>query len=244
MSAVVAFRSSVPEVVAHCEDWTEEMAEHHQQALAFKERYGPTLTMRVWRGQRFAYFEGETVPDGWRMTHGRIVPDKRYKAGKLAAAEVEALNKLAPRDLSERLPGMPGHAMVGNHWYTPGCFLYEGALYVFWGGMPEGVDESICELLDEEFSCGVPAWPTVKGWVDPAYRARRAAMCRQTQRRHVLRVHGTKPFRNVTPEWRLARIRELRGRRLSYRAIGQVAEVWWGELLSEDRVRQLLEENR
>ena len=82
MSTVVAFRSTAPAVVEAYLDWQREMAGHSERLREFQRLYDPrgVLTMRVRRGLRFVFFEGDSVPAGWRRAStGHIFPDKRLK---------------------------------------------------------------------------------------------------------------------------------------------------------------------
>lgn len=126
------------------------MQAQHARIRAFKEQVDPAddLSLHVRRNCRPAYFSGDVVPQGWRRNgNGNIVPNKRLKAGKAAQAQLDELNRQAPRDLSARLKGMPDRAFAGNHLYEPGAFKHEGAIYVYWGGAPEDVDLEVWDEL-------------------------------------------------------------------------------------------------
>lgn len=148
---VVAFRSEDAGVLAGYEAWEAEAREQQERIADFTTRYDldGSLTLRAWSwpGWRFAYFEGEKLPQGWRETDGRILPDKRLKAGKAAAADIDALNAGAPKSLISHVEGMPHRAMRGSHVGSPGAFRHNGAVYVHWSVMPEGVDGAIWDEL-------------------------------------------------------------------------------------------------
>lgn len=97
--------------------------------------------------------------------------------------------------------------------------------------------EKIRHLLFEEIGRR-PSWVTVKGWVDPSWEARRREDVRAWQ--WDARFRSVVRRERVSEEGKLARMRELRSRGLSMRAIGQVAGCWWGEDLSGDQVRARL----
>lgn len=101
-----------------------------------------------------------------------------------------------------------------------------------------GVEE-IRRLLEREFGRR-PSWHTVKGWVDPRFAERRRTIIRKTNRAYRLRRDGRRPVRQVSDEWKLARMRELRDRDLSFLAIAQVAAVWWGDELTDEAVSRVL----
>ena len=94
-------------------------------------------------------------------------------------------------------------------------------------------------MIDREFGRR-PSWHTVKGWVDASFAERRRRIIRQTNRMYRLRRDGRRPIRQVSDDWKLARMRELRERDLSFFAIGQVAAVWWGDELTDEAVSRIL----
>ena len=153
-NVVVGYRTTNPGVLAVWDKWQDEMQAQHARIRAFKDSVDPEdrLQLRARRNSVPVYFSGDVVPHGWRRTaKGWIVPNKRLKAGKEAQATLDELRRSAP-DLSSRLMGMPDHAIVGNHFYEPGAFKHDGAIYVYWGGMPEGVDSEVwSELKLSEF---------------------------------------------------------------------------------------------
>lgn len=99
----------------------------------------------------------------------------------------------------------------------------------------------ITVLLEREFGRR-PGRPTVRSWVDQewAEHARRRRLADPDKR---LRWTPS-PRTNASPQWKLARMRELRERGLSYLAIAAVAEVWWGEATTGPTVRYRLERER
>jgi hypothetical protein len=102
-----------------------------------------------------------------------------------------------------------------------------------------GVTE-IQRLIEREFG-RKPTWPTVAGWIDEEFAARRRRTIRRTNRAYVARKHGPRPHvRKVSAEWKLDRMRELHEHGLSFEAIGKVAAVWWGESLSGEQVARRL----
>jgi hypothetical protein len=147
MKATIGYRTTHPEVLTAWDAWQDEMRAHHARIRAFKERIDPDdqLRLHVRRNNVPAYFSGDVVPDGWRRNaNGNIVPNKRLKAGKLAEAELEELRRGAPRDVTTQMKGMPaGPLFVGSGLYEPGAFKHDGAVYVHWGCVPEGVDASV-----------------------------------------------------------------------------------------------------
>ena len=84
-----------------------------------------------------------------------------------------------------------------------------------------------------------PHWRTVKAWVDPKWASRQRKRMRPVERRSQERRHGRR-FREMSQDWKLARMRELHDRGLSFFGISVVASVWWGEVLSEDTVARRL----
>lgn len=100
--------------------------------------------------------------------------------------------------------------------------------------------QRVRRLLAKEFGTSVPSWVTVKEWVDEDYAERKRAACRARQRDYAIRKRGRSPLRAISPELALDRMREMYRRGVSLRAIGQVAEMWWGEELSADQVRSRL----
>jgi hypothetical protein len=141
MAVEVAYRSDAPAVLEAMESWQADMQARHERVKEFDERHNPDgkLTLRIWRwpSYRIAYFEGDDAPEGWRRNkRGRIVPDKRTRAGKQIAAEIEAIHKSPLGTLAGRLPGMPEHTISGDRWLSPGIFLHDGAVYVHWEARP------------------------------------------------------------------------------------------------------------
>jgi hypothetical protein len=84
-----------------------------------------------------------------------------------------------------------------------------------------------------------PDWATVKAWVDPKAAEKRRQRTRKSQRALNAR-RGIRPFRAITPELRIERMRAMRDRGLSHFAIGQVAAVWWGDEMSDETVSKML----
>jgi hypothetical protein len=73
-----------------------------------------------------------------------------------------------------------------------------------------------------------PASTTVLCWVDPLYQRKQRESTRRKHRREALQT-------------RLAMMRTLRERKLSFEDIGQVMAVVWGEELSAGQVKTRLE---
>jgi len=96
----------------------------------------------------------------------------------------------------------------------------------------------IAELVHAETG-HKPAATTVALWCYPEgkLRSRREA---QNHKNAVTRSANRTPRQQFSPEWKLARMSELRDRGLSFEAIGQVTGVWWGEPLSEAQVAKRL----
>lgn len=91
--------------------------------------------------------------------------------------------------------------------------------------------------IEREFGMR-PNWVTVKTWVNPQWaQERRTAVAKAMVGQ---RAADRRPLANVTPEWKLARMREMRAHGVGFRAIGIVAGLWWGEALVEDRVRYMI----
>lgn len=155
----VTYRSDKPGILEAYQQWVDDMREHGERLRAFNDKYNPDgkLEFRVREHRTFAYFTRpnlEAIPEGWRITGdlGAIVPNKRLKAGKQAEADIDALNKSAPKGLTHRMDGMPDHVFRGNTWATPGAFRWDGAIYVYWSQRPEDVDSAIwTELKLSEF---------------------------------------------------------------------------------------------
>ena len=86
---------------------------------------------------------------------------------------------------------------------------------------------------------GTPvATSTLLRWRDPKVHEREVARARR--RLSLERARSRVPATGYTVEFRLERMRELHGRGVSARAIGQVMAVWFGEELSADQVRRRL----
>ena len=85
-----------------------------------------------------------------------------------------------------------------------------------------------------------PGATTVALWCYPPdrQRARRGTLNTHSARERAKRYT---PNQRFTPEWKLERMRELFLRGVSYKAIGIVAGIWWGEPLSASQVRSRLE---
>jgi hypothetical protein len=148
----VAYRSASPAAVEAWKTWQADMKSQQERVAEFIARHNPdgALDARVWHspGYRFAYFEGDTAPEGWRKSpNGRILPDKRTKPGKAAAGELGALTTEGPGALVSRLDGMPEHAVANGRMYSPGSFFHDGAVYVSWGARPEEEPSSEWEEL-------------------------------------------------------------------------------------------------
>jgi hypothetical protein len=92
----------------------------------------------------------------------------------------------------------------------------------------------IRRLLTSEFGVS-PSRNTILTWVSSEYAERKRAR----DRRDKLRAEPSRPYK-VTAERMLMRMHELRERGLSFRAIGQVTAVWFGEELTRDQVESRL----
>jgi hypothetical protein len=155
----VGYRTSNEEALTVWTTWQDALCEHQKNVNAFRLMYDPDMRLSLHARRNIipVYFSGDEAPEGWRRhKDGRILPDKRYKAGKEAAAKLDELRKAAPW---LQLPGMPEHAFVGNHMYEMGAFKHEGAIYAYWGGMPDGVDFDIwTELKLSEFHAAAESY--------------------------------------------------------------------------------------
>lgn len=101
--------------------WGEQFPNHDVTALQQSER--------VWVvGLRGDESPGSAWRKAVRANIAVWVPDKRTKAGKALAKEIDALAVTHMKDV----PGMPDMAMVENRWCTPGLFVHEGVAYVHW----------------------------------------------------------------------------------------------------------------
>jgi hypothetical protein len=99
--------------------------------------------------------------------------------------------------------------------------------------------EEIRGLVEKD--CGRrPSWHTVKCWVDPEFAERRRKAIRHTNRDWRLRRDGLRPLRQVSEEWRLARMLEMRSYGMPFKWVALVARLWWGEEVSEDIVERRL----
>jgi hypothetical protein len=96
-------------------------------------------------------------------------------------------------------------------------------------------------LLAEELGCA-PGRSTLHSWLNPASLERSRTHYRPRERARKVATAPQAP-RAVTPERALERMRLLRERGCSYKAIALVAAVWWGEIVSEDTVRYRLRHN-
>lgn len=76
-------------------------------------------------------------------------------------------------------------------------------------------------------------------WVNPEVPAALRIAGHRRRNRNRLATEPPAP-RRVSPERMLVRMRELRARGLSFRAIGQVTAVWFGEELSCGEVESRL----
>lgn len=181
MSAQSAYRSTHPDVLAAfraaekaSNDYADAMfaalAAHgmakHQAAVN-----SSSLSQGGFLGVVVA--DGEELPAGWRRkdVRGQVlaVPDKRTKAGKSAAAALNALE----RPGSCPLPGMPDHLRVadggGIRFCTPGVRLLEDgtAVWVTWS--------TVIEAATDLRGNGVPD-PDEALWENPRLSAYWAAI--------------------------------------------------------------------
>lgn len=129
------YKSTDAEVIAQWDDTQRRYREWHEAKDAWAEQFPNHDTAsfqqsdRLWLGG----LRGDESPGPcWRRAV-RVdidvwVPDKRTKAGKALAAEIDAMTVTHMKDI----PGMPDMAMVGNRWYHPGLFVYDGTAYVNW----------------------------------------------------------------------------------------------------------------
>lgn len=139
MRAAVGYRTSDPELLAAWDGWQADLRTQNARVVAWKQAIDPDdkLTLHARHGSAPAYFSGGEPPHGWRRDqHGHIVPNKRLKAGKDAAAEMDRLRKSAPDDIPRRL-SLPRFVVSGDRWYEPGAFKWKGAIYVYWGAQPD-----------------------------------------------------------------------------------------------------------
>ena len=97
----------------------------------------------------------------------------------------------------------------------------------------------IVRLIEREYGRR-PNWRTVKSWVDPEWADRQKEKMRPVERRRRERHGERRPRTDLSDEFKLARMRDLRDRGISYHAIGQVAAVWWGEELNVEQVSSWL----
>jgi hypothetical protein len=97
-----------------------------------------------------------------------------------------------------------------------------------------------CDLIEREFDAR-PNVTTVRTWTDERYArdSRRREAARQRATREARRKPGGR-YAHSSPEWRLARMRELAEHGLDPSAIAAVALVWWGEAVSPQTVRSRL----
>jgi hypothetical protein len=98
--------------------------------------------------------------------------------------------------------------------------------------------QEIVRILQRELGV-CPSWKTVERWCIPDGLADQ----RRSQQRKwsaEKRASADRRFRDTSPEWELARMRELNEAGLSHFAIAQVARVWWGETIGEDTVARRL----
>lgn len=94
----------------------------------------------------------------------------------------------------------------------------------------------ISGFLRREFGVG-PSPQTIRLWcskpaTEETRRAERARRRREWRTKNPRRVHS-----RLSDDWKLERMVELRDRGLSFTAISHVADVWWGESLTEAQVR-------
>lgn len=98
----------------------------------------------------------------------------------------------------------------------------------------------IPRLLFGEFGV-TPHHETILRWVRPEHQERRFVEVRTIRaRQRAANVAGFGGKRQLSAEWKLARLREMRAAGVSMRSIGAVAGVWWGDALSESQVRTRL----
>src|SRR4051794_31720673 len=89
----------------------------------------------------------------------------------------------------------------------------------------------------EEGTGVAPSTQTVLYWTDPAWTERLL----RGRRQDAARVAAARPmFRDRRPEFKLERVRALHARKISMRAIAQLLELDFGDVLSEAQVRHAL----
>ena len=92
-----------------------------------------------------------TVPDGWRVKgkteSDKIVPDKRRKTGRDAAARLEELRK---PQLREALPGkMPSLSFTRTGLMQPGVRCMAGTVWVTWDGFPDDATDLDMDVWEQ-----------------------------------------------------------------------------------------------
>lgn len=139
------YKSTDPDVLAAWDDTQRRFQEWREAKSAWAQQFPDHEALAVQGSDSVSVvgLQGDETPGpAWRQTtRANIelwVPDKRTKAGKAIAQQLDALSV----DHMKDIPGMPDMAMSGNHWHSPGLFVYDGVAYVHWSCTFAEVEDS------------------------------------------------------------------------------------------------------
>ncbi|HEU4722006.1 MAG TPA: hypothetical protein VFS59_11640 [Gemmatimonadaceae bacterium] len=99
-------------------------------------------------------------------------------------------------------------------------------------------------LLAREFGCPAPSVNTIWCWVQPGARDRQTAAQRAQQRRDRAAAASFSFPGRRSPQWKLGRLRALRGQGLSLAAIAGVMRLDFGDELSTAAIREAVEQDK
>lgn len=157
--SLVAFKATDPAVLEIWNIWSVEMTAQRERLSAFRKEIDPDglLDLRVRNQSTIAWTpftckpdtKDFTAPAGWSWRHSKdydyMAPKRNTKIGAEWQKRIDEVNAQAPKSLS--FPGMPAtvwaHREQGTYILSFGSFEYEGAVYVYWTALPEGVDRTI-----------------------------------------------------------------------------------------------------
>jgi len=134
MSTVSVYRSMAPSVLAVWHEAEEQDRIYHERLTSAMAEIDPTgrrnPVVSRWGWVGIQRIPDEAIPDGWRLHDWYLVPRRSTKAGKRFAKLIDECR--APR-VRDKLPGMPGMAVIGSHMLQPGVKQHsDGWVYVTW----------------------------------------------------------------------------------------------------------------
>jgi hypothetical protein len=89
-----------------------------------------------------------------------------------------------------------------------------------------------------------PSPGSIRAWCEAGGRTNEQRRHDRERHRAAYRRRNPRKHPRVSEDWKLERLRELRAAGLSHWAIGEVAGVWWGEPMSDERVARALGETQ